>query len=364
MTRRLSQKHRIILSLLSFIAIIFVGWWIGYSHQESYLQELKPLGERAWEASNKKNSIEAPLSLSDHTIYTTPNTDLIKKIAEQIDEAKTQVLVEVYILSEKEIKAALKRAKARWIRVEVILENELYGSDVLSTNSRRELMWSGVEVIAPDHEQFTFTHSKFMIIDDNYIVSSWNFAYSSFKDNKEFVIFWRNKEVHSYLERLFENDKKHKIFNETISWIFISPVNARSTIEDAIESAQSSIVLTMQSLADESIVKLLESKAQSGIEVSICLGDTKKVSWNDPVAARLIKSGVKVSAPKKPYIHTKSLLIDGYNWYIGSINYTTNSIDRNREVWLYLKLDESASRVHMQDYKRICSTPYTPVWKK
>jgi hypothetical protein len=51
--------------------------------------------------------------LSDHTIYTTPNTDLIKKIAEQIDEAKTQVLVEIYILSEKEIKAALKRAKAR-----------------------------------------------------------------------------------------------------------------------------------------------------------------------------------------------------------------------------------------------------------
>ena len=277
-----------------------MGWWIGYSHQESYIQELKPLGNTPKESVINDDTQREPLNLSDHKIYTTPNIDLIKKIVGKIDEAKTQVLIEVYILSEKEIKAALKRAKARWIRVEVILENELYGSDVLSNNSRRELMWSGVEVIAPDHEQFTFTHSKFMIIDDNYIVSSWNFAYSSFKDNKEFLIFWRNKEVHSYLERLFESDKKHKIFNETISWIFISPVNARSTIEDAIESAQSSIVLTMQSLSDESIIKLLESKAQSGIEVSLCLGDTKKVSWNDPVAAKLIKSGVRVSAPKKP----------------------------------------------------------------
>ncbi|MCA9378449.1 hypothetical protein KC711_06245 [Candidatus Peregrinibacteria bacterium] len=54
-----------------------------------------------------------PLNLSDHTIYTTPNTELIQKIVEQIDQAKTRVLVEVYILSEKEIKTALKRAKAR-----------------------------------------------------------------------------------------------------------------------------------------------------------------------------------------------------------------------------------------------------------
>lgn len=363
MTRKITQKHRIILSLLSFIVVIFVFWWIGYSQQETYLQQLKPLGNTSKKLVINDDIYREPLNLNDHKIYTTPNTDLIKKIVKQIDGAKKQVLIEVYILSEKEIKAALKRAKAREIRVEVILENELYGSDILSNNSRRELMWSGVEVIAPDHEQFTFTHSKFMIIDDNYIVSSWNFAYSSFKDNKEFLIFWSNKEVHNYLERLFESDKQHKRFEETLPWVFISPINARSTIENAIENAKSSVILTMQSLADESIIKLLESKAQSGIKISVCLGDTKKVSWNDAVAARLMQSGIQVSAPKKPYIHTKSLLIDENNWYIGSINYTTNSIDRNRELWLHLKLDESASKLHMQDYNRICSTPYVPVWK-
>lgn len=363
MKKKLSQKNHIILSIVAFIVVIFVSGWIWYSHQEEYIQELKPLSDRGV-TEDQNTTLAQPLNLSDHTIYTTPNTDLIKKIVERIDNAKTQVLIEVYILSEKEIKSALKRAKARWVKVEVILENELYGSDVLSNNSRRELMWSGIEVIAPDHEQFTFTHSKFMIIDDSYIVSSWNFAYSSFKDNKEFLIFWKNAEVHGYLIRLFESDKKHKIFHETIPGVFFSPVNARSTIEHAIESAQTSIVLTMQSLADESVIKLLESKAKSWVDISLCLGDTKKVEWNDRVAARLIKSGVKVSAPKKPYIHTKSLLIDTNDWYIGSINYTTNSIDRNRELWLHIKLDTDASRIHMQDYVRICSIAYTPVWKK
>ena len=363
MKKKLSQKNYIILSIIAFIVVIFVSGWIWYSYQDEYIQKLKPLSDRG--VTEDQNTILAqPLNLSDHTIYTTPNTDLIKKIVERIDNAKTQVLIEVYILSEKEIKSALKRAKARWVKVEIILENELYGSDVLSNNSRRELMWSGIEVIAPDHEQFTFTHSKFMIIDDIYIISSWNFAYSSFKDNKEFLIFWKNAEVHDYLIRLFESDKKHKIFRETIPGVFFSPVNARSTIEHAIESAQTSIVLTMQSLADESIINLLESKAQSGIDISICLGDTKKVEWNHKVAAQLIKSGIRVSAPKKPYIHTKSLLIDGYDWYIGSINYTANSIDRNRELWLYLRLDEQRSKEHMQGYHKICSTPYIPVWKK
>ena len=364
MTKKLSQKNHIILSIVAFMVVICISGWIWYSHQDEYIQELKPLNEIQGAIKNQNTPLTQPLNLSDHAIYTTPNTDLIKKIVERIDNAKMQVLVEVYILSEKEIKSALKRAKARGVRVEVILENELYGSDVLSNNSRRELMWSGIEVIAPDHEQFTFTHSKFMIIDDAYIVSSWNFAYSSFKDNKEFLIFWKNAEVHDYLIRLFESDKKHKIFRETIPGVFFSPVNARSTIEHAIESAQTSIVLTMQSLADESVIKLLESKAKSWVDISLCLGDTKKVEWNDRVAARLIKSGVKVSAPKKPYIHTKSLLIDTHDWYIGSINYTTNSIDRNRELWLHIKLDTNASRIHREDYMRICSLPYTPIWKK
>ena len=86
---------------------------MGYSHQESYIQELKPLGNTPKESVIKDDTQREPLNLSDHTIYTTPNTELIQKIVEQIDEAKTQVLIEVYILSEKEIKTALKRAKAR-----------------------------------------------------------------------------------------------------------------------------------------------------------------------------------------------------------------------------------------------------------
>ena len=86
-----------------------MGWWIGYSHQESYIQELKPLGNTPKESVINDDTNREPLNLSDHTIYTTPNIDLIKKIVGKIDEAKTQALVEVYILSEKEIKAALKQ---------------------------------------------------------------------------------------------------------------------------------------------------------------------------------------------------------------------------------------------------------------
>jgi len=41
-----------------------------------------------------------------------------------------------------------------------------------------------------------------------------------------------------------------------------------------------------------------------------------------------------VNAPKKPTMHAKAMIVDGDTAYVGSINFTKNSIERNREIGL------------------------------
>ena len=39
---------------------------------------------------------------------------------------------------------------------------------------------------------------------------------------------------------------------------------------------------------------------------------------------------------KKPYVHTKMILIDKKILLLGSMNLSANSLDNNREIWILL----------------------------
>lgn len=51
----------------------------------------------------------------------------------------------------------------------------------------------------------------------------------------------------------------------------------------------------------------------------------------------LRSKGIDVRTSAKPVIHTKSALVDESFVYIGSENFTTNSLDENREIGLLAK---------------------------
>ena len=88
----------------------------------------------------------------------------------------------------------------------------------------------------------------------------------------------------------------------------------------------------MESMDDPTVIQLLKQKAASGTTVRVLLANTKKVPENKPVIAELQKAGIIVFTPKKPYIHAKIIVVDQMYLYVGSMNMTTNSMDKNREV--------------------------------
>jgi phosphatidylserine/phosphatidylglycerophosphate/cardiolipin synthase-like enzyme len=53
---------------------------------------------------------------------------------------------------------------------------------------------------------------------------------------------------------------------------------------------------------------------------------------------------------KKPYLHAKVMIQDQKNIYIGSHNFTTNALENNREIGLFLSENQKNSTKIYQDF--------------
>lgn len=68
-----------------------------------------------------------------------------------------------------------------------------------------------------------------------------------------------------------------------------------------------------------------------GVSVYICTNpqDTSETSG---ITAYFSGTAVQVGFSEKPYIHAKIALIDTGTLFLGSMNFTANSLDNNREA--------------------------------
>ena len=95
-----------------------------------------------------------------------------------------------------------------------------------------------------------------------------------------------------------------------------------------------------QSLWDEWIKKILKQKFDEWVRTILYMWHIEKYPSNADDIEELENHGIKIETPKSPYIHAKAIFVDERIAYIGSINFTTNSIENNREVGVIIPLEK------------------------
>lgn len=129
----------------------------------------------------------------DVEILMTPDRAVLDRIVRMIDEAKSRVQIETYILTEKRIIGALKDAQKRGVKVQVLLEKNVYGGTSINTKTYNTLKNAGVSVAYASNKLYVYTHTKSLIIDDTYIITTGNLSYASFSTNREFYVIGKNE---------------------------------------------------------------------------------------------------------------------------------------------------------------------------
>ena len=127
---------------------------------------------------------------------------------------------------------------------------------------------------------YNFVHTKLLLIDDNYIITTGNLSSVSFMKNREFSVMGKNIEDLHILEKIYLADFIGQEVFESSNNLVISPLNSRKKIETLLLSAKKDIFLYAENFADERILEILSQKTAHNIPVVICMADPTKVKSN------------------------------------------------------------------------------------
>lgn len=329
MSRFKKQLPFLILTLLVY------GWYF-FTHQPAQHKKLNVLG------ANTAIQLFIEPEAGDSPVI------------QEINSAQKEILVEVYILSDKDVISALDAAQNRGVSVKVMLEEHPFGGGDLNTKTAKTLQEDGI-AYKWTSPVFALTHEKSIVIDNSEVfVLSQNLSASSFSKNREYDVLDRNPKDVSEVRSIFIADWERQSFTPSQTNLIVSPVNSRDAIVSLFESASVSIDTEVEDIDDAEIIDVLSEKAKK-MPVRLILPTLKQISSNADAIQTLRAAGVKVETLSSPYIHGKMIVVDGQKAYIGSVNFSTQSLDKNRELGIILTQPEAIQALEttfQQDWEK------------
>jgi phosphatidylserine/phosphatidylglycerophosphate/cardiolipin synthase-like enzyme len=317
-------------------------------------------------------------------------------IFRELEKAKNEVLISIYILSNVQLVALLCDLSSNGVAVRILLEG-----DVLEYNMSSELTLmksivdSGGEVYlindpAPgNYERFSYFHNKYAVIDGKkLIVTSENWTsdnLSSECSNRGWGAVMESEDLAEYAKSVFFSDMSLEYgdvrplsycypglkpyqgiltYSENTSCYetetfdarvmpIMSPDNSRSALNYFIDNAETRVYSQQMDLgssfrviAAPSPLESMSAAAERGADVRLILDTSSDGTEKNSVIDVINNtSGIKAIAVNGTesfsLIHNKGLIIDDTVW-ISSVNWTENSFMNNREFAVAIESAEVA----------------------
>ncbi len=278
----------------------------------------------------------------------TPLLNLIESAVKSID-------LEIYNFADKEVQDALIEAKKRGVNVRVIIEQEVFGGLSQNSITKERLNRYGIDIVW-DNRVYVFTHSKFLIIDGKTaLIMTMNITKSAFTENREFGVIVKNKATVAELSRVFQADWERRPYRPKKSSLVVSPESSRVKLESLLSCAKKEVLMYVPSMDDARLKAIIKKLSQKGVKVYCITGNPASDETNKYLLSELKGYGVNAGFITSPFVHAKVIVVDRAICYLGSINFTTNSIDNNREVGIIISDREAVRDIvkqFLEDYSK------------
>ena len=276
-------------------------------------------------------------SASSYTLLTEPDQGLTP-IYNLIRSAKSTLDMTMYELTDTQAEQLLAQAAASGVRVRVILDQNLEKSS--NTAAYNYLNARGVAVHWAN-PNYSATHQKTITVDGSTsAIMTLNLTSQYYSTGRDFAVIEADPSDVAAIESTFDADFSNSAIQppdgDDLVW---SPTNSQSVILGVINSAQHSLMVENEEMGDTNVVNALVSAAGRGVLVQVIMTNTSNDYSTE--FTQLVAAGIEVStyASNAPlYIHAKVILADigasGAQVFIGSENFSSASLTRNRELGL------------------------------
>lgn len=263
-----------------------------------------------------------------------------------LNGAQHSIDLVIYLLNDQDVIGGLRDARNRGARVRVMLEERPYGSGPGNQAAMQSLQGSGVDARWAN-PRFALTHEKAMVIDgQRALVTTTNFTRGAFTHNREYGLVTSDAAEVAEVAALFQADWDRQPYTPRQPSLAVSPDNARQRLTAVIAAARESLDGESEETQDRDLEQRLVDQSRHGARVRYLAPAPKpQGDANVPGLDHLARGGVEVRVLDDPYVHAKMLLADGRELYLGSINLSTASLDRNRELGILTSTQAVIARV-------------------
>lgn len=298
---------------------------------------------------------------SSYTLVTEP-ADNYQQIYSLITSAHSTLDMTMYELADTTAEQDLVADAQRGVTVRVILDTNLEKSN--NTDAYNYLTANGVHVVWAA-TGYAATHQKTITVDGKTsAILSGNLTSRYYATSRDFAVIDRNQVDVAAIEKVFAADYQHQAITpsdgDNLVW---SPTDAQSQLVSLIGSATKTLDVENEEMSSSVIVKALVAAAKRGVAVHVTINVDS--DYNDEFDT-LTAAGVQVHqyVPDKPlYIHAKVIVADAatsdHQAYVGSINFSSYSLTKNRELGIITTdagVDSGADQQLASDFAG--GTPY------
>ncbi|MGL6236221.1 MAG: phospholipase D-like domain-containing protein [Segniliparus sp.] len=267
-----------------------------------------------------------------------------QKVVDLIDSAQKSVDMTMYHLDDQNMEDAMVHAAQRGVNVRVVLDTRgetkknQAAYDYLTANGVH-VMWDSANTSAdPDTaNKLAYYHQKTVTVDgETSAMMSGNAVAADYKTTRDFVVMDTNKNDVAAIQDVFNHDfagtgdKKYTPpTGDNLTW---SPTTAKGNTIALIDGAKHTLNIENEEMASPDVVDHLVQAAQRGVDVHVTMTNNPSYYAN---LDKLTEAGVQVDLygrSSAPYVHAKDIVADGSTAYVGSINFSENSMTNNREL--------------------------------
>jgi phosphatidylserine/phosphatidylglycerophosphate/cardiolipin synthase-like enzyme len=258
--------------------------------------------------------------------------DGVMPLVTAINDAKSTVEILIFRFDRQEIEKALVSAVARGVDVRALIAYTNRGGEKSLRALEMRLLGAGITV-ARTADDLVRYHAKMMIIDGKVLyLLSFNFTRIDIERSRSFAIITDDRAIVQEAATLFEADSKRHPYTAGLDTFVVSPANSRKQLSDFIKGAKKQLLIYDPEVADPAIIRLLQDRSKAGVEIRI-LG-------------RISPKTAKLDAKKLfMRLHTRMIVRDGEDTFLGSQSLRTAELDARREVGLIFQEPKITARL-------------------
>ena len=249
-----------------------------------------------------------------------------------LKNAKQSVEVSIFRFDRKDIETALKAAVAKGVKVTALIADVNRGGERNLRQLEMRFLQAGITVARSDRDLIRY-HDKLIIIDRRILfLLSFNFTHLDIDHSRGFGIVTKNIALVQEAVKLFDADCARRPYSASSDNFVVSPVNARSVLRRFLERAKKQLLIYDPQISDKEMIGVLQQQAKAGVEIRV-IGKMRS------------RAALSVRKLTRMRLHTRTIIRDGLQAFVGSQSLRPAELDSRREVGLIFREPKAVKKL-------------------